>query len=137
MYEIANGTEQELMKAPANQGELLEKLRLWTGLSKTAFAIKVGKSRTWYQENITRDRLFHTAIAQICQAFSIPVNYFEGNYILPSKPAYLLSPHEQAGPDMVTIKELKEENESLRKELLEARKKIIDIQDKIIRLTGN
>ena len=125
------------MKKTKSQGQLLEELRIWSGLSQKDFATKIDKSRTWLQVNVEKEKLFRTSIGPICKAFNIPAEYFEGQYLLPKTVDYQTNAGEPEIEYGKQIRELKVENESLRKELMQARNKIIDLQEKIIKLTGN
>lgn len=55
-----------------SQGQLLEELYIWSGLSIVDFVARFDKSSTWFKTNRVAEKLFPKVIRPICLAFNLP-----------------------------------------------------------------
>jgi len=126
-----NVAKQKMSKPKKKtQGELLEELYLWSGLSQQKFVDRFNKSRTWLQKNIVKKRLFRKAIPQICSAFDIPPEYFQGKYELPKRMPQNVAEHSVDYGNKI-IEDLRMENDQLRSELLDLNKKYRELLEEM------
>lgn len=108
------------------QGQLLEELYIWSGLSQEVFTNKFGKSATWFKKNREVSKLFRKAIPPICRAFNIPPEYFEGTYQLPDK---LIVAQEKAA-SYGQIESMEKEIAQLKELIIQRDKKLLEVMEK-------
>lgn len=125
--EVTKKDDLIMRKKLKTQGELLEDLQIWTGLSQEEFSRLINKSRTWFQLNRVKKRLFRKAIAEIyLRVKGIPAGYFDGKTPLPPRNNMGNEPNMNYVND--SIERLNAEIERLKNELLEASRLIIKLQ---------
>src|SRR5712671_3590853 len=100
-----------------HHGKLLRALVDWTGLTQEEFLQKPGpkwKTRIWLHNSFSHKTIAHNNLVQICKAFNIPLDYFDGKYILPMGKAD--EANEPSGVYKTMMDELKDENSRLKEE---------------------
>jgi hypothetical protein len=126
--------DSEASSKPPNQGELLKKLYEWSGKkTQQDFARQFDSSRYWYLKAITWEIVPTKDKYDICRAYNIPMEYFEGKYELPLKPETTVS--EPAAEYGSKYGELQKKYIAQTEELLNAYRKIDLLNDEIKELS--
>ncbi len=109
-----------------HEGKLLSALVDWSGLTKTEFCSKVGITTTWLLGLKKKAEIPGKNKMAIFHKLGIPLDYWTGDYKLPAHPG--------GNPLGETGMILNEPVEELRRLLEEKDKKIIELQNEVIRL---
>lgn len=106
-----------------HQGELLQELVAWSGLTQEEFATRIKLSRVWLSKAFKEELVTRKNQAKICIEYNVPEDYWKGKIALADIHREV---SEDGGEYRTKYQVLKEENEKLKEEVLNLQKKLIN-----------
>lgn len=112
------------------EGEKLEQLYHWSGLTVEKFCSAFNRTRQWAHKAFKNEIIPMKDKVAICKAYNLPIEYFSGEHELPNRSSMMNEP----SVDYVRASEIEQENNSLRMKLVERDQMVIELQQEVIRL---
>lgn len=113
-----------------HQGQLLKELVEWLNMSQQEFGDSIGLSRIWVRDSYKDERIIRKNLLNISRVHNVPLDYWEGKVALELVPTKASEP---PGEYSSLNNPLQEKVNQLQNELYEAQKKIISLQEELLK----